>query len=132
VDDGFAELKAMGLRTVINLRTFHSDRRECAAAGLDYVKIPAQAWEAEEEEVVAFLEAAIDPNRLPVFVHCQHGADRTGLMCAVYRIAVQGWSRDEAISEMTKGGFGYHAIWQNLVQYLREFDIDAVRKKAGI
>jgi uncharacterized sulfatase len=131
-DEGFTELKRMGIKTVVNLRSVHSDRRECAAAGLDYVKITAQAWEAEEEEVVEFLKLAVDPIRLPIFVHCQHGADRTGLMCAAYRVAVQGWSREEAISEMTKGGFGHHTIWKGLVEYLRGFDIDDLRKKAGI
>ena len=27
-----------------------------------------------------------DTNAVPVLVRCQHGADRTGTMCAMYRI----------------------------------------------
>ena len=53
-------------------------------------------------------------------------------MCAIYRMAVQGWSKDDAIKEMTAGGFGYHSIWKNLVQYLRDLDMEALRKAAGL
>jgi tyrosine-protein phosphatase SIW14 len=35
-------------------------------------------------------------------------------MIAVYRIAVQGWSKAEAIREMTEGDFGFHRTWSNL------------------
>jgi len=123
---GFGSLKELGIKTVVNLRSLHSDRSFCAKHGLRYVKISAQAWEAEEEEVVDFLKTLADETGLPVFVHCQHGADRTGLMVAVYRIAVEGWSKEEAIAEMTEGGFGYHSIWQGLIEYIRDLDVDAL------
>ena len=45
-------------------------------------------WHAEDEDVVAFLKIASNTNNLPVFVHCQRGADRTGMMCAMYRIVL--------------------------------------------
>jgi len=131
-DEGFAELRRLGIRTVVNLRTFHSDRSETAEAGLDYVHIDAQAWDAEDEEVVDFLKIATDPERQPVFVHCQHGADRTGVMVAAYRIAVEGWSKDEAIREMTEGGYGFHSVWKNLVDYVRELDVGRIRREAEI
>ena len=53
-------------------------------------------------------------------------------MCAIYRIATEGWSKDEAIEEMTKGGFGYHSIWKNLVDYVRELDVDKIKRIAGL
>jgi hypothetical protein len=53
-------------------------------------------------------------------------------MCAVYRIAVQDWTRDEAIEEMTKGGFGHHAIWKNLVDFIRTLDVEQIKRAAGI
>ncbi len=45
-----------------------------------------------------FLRIVTDPKRVPVLVHCQAGADRTGTMCAVYRIAVRAgaWKRHPA------------------------------------
>ncbi len=129
---GFAQLAEMGIKTVLNLRTFHSDREQCERHGLDYVHINAQAWEIEDEEVISFLKVVTDKDRAPVFVHCQHGADRTGMMCALYRVIVQGWTREEAIREMTEGGFGFHAIWRNLINYVRDADIDALKRQAGI
>ncbi len=127
-DEGFAELKKLGIQTVVNLRSLHSDRSECEEAELDYVKINCQAWEAEEEEVVDFLKVLADPDRRPVFVHCQHGADRTGMMVAVYRVIAQGWSKEDAIAEMTEGGFGYHSIWKELIEYIEELDADHLRQ----
>jgi protein tyrosine/serine phosphatase len=90
------------------------------------------AWHAEDEDVVAFLKAAIDPKLQPVFVHCEHGSDRTGVCIASYRIAVQGWSKADAAREMTAGGYGFHDIWENLVDYLQDMDVRAMRQGAGI
>jgi protein tyrosine phosphatase len=73
-----------------------------------------------------------DPKRVPVLVHCQHGADRTGTMCALYRIAVQGWSKEEALREMQAGGFGFHGVWQDLVRFVDKLDIKRIQQKAGI
>jgi hypothetical protein len=53
-------------------------------------------------------------------------------MCAIYRIAVQGWSNDEAIEEMTKGGFGFYSGWKNLINYIRELDIEEIKRSAGL
>jgi len=91
-----------------------------------------KAWHAEEKELVRFLKIVSDKERQPVFVHCQYGSDRTGTMCATYRIAVQGWTKEEAIAEMTKGGFGFHGVWENLVEYIRKVDVEKIRKKAGL
>jgi protein tyrosine phosphatase (PTP) superfamily phosphohydrolase (DUF442 family) len=112
------QLEKLGVKTVVNLRSIHSDRSEMKGAGLTYEHITMTTWNVEDKDVVRFLRIVTDKSRTPVFVHCQHGADRTGTMCAIYRIAVQGWSKDEAIEEMTKGGFGYHSFWQNLPNYI--------------
>ena len=91
-----------------------------------------KTWHAEDEEVVRFLKIVTDGERTPAFVHCQRGADRTGTMCAIYRVAVQGWSKDEAIEEMTKGGFGFYSGWKNLIEYIRELDIVEIKRSAGL
>ena len=91
-----------------------------------------KAWHPEEKEAVRFLKIVTDPQRTPVLVHCQHGADRTGTMIAVYRIAVQGWSKAEAIREMTEGGFGFHWIWSNLPRWIQKLDIDRIKRQAGM
>lgn len=129
---GMRNLKQLGIKTIINLRSFHSDRDELGDTDLAYEHIYMKAWHPEEKEVVRFLKIVTDPRRTPVLVHCQHGADRTGAMIAVYRVAVQGWSKEEAIREMTTGGFGFHPLWRNLPRWIRKLDMDNLRKKAGI
>jgi len=129
---GMRQLKAMGIKTVINLRSFNSDRDELGDTGLGYEHIYMKAWHPEREDSIRFLQIVTDKNRTPVFVHCQHGADRTGLMCAIYRVAVCGWTKEEAIREMTEGGFGHHVIWSNLAKFIEDLEIDAIKKEAGI
>ncbi|MBW2527856.1 MAG: tyrosine-protein phosphatase [Deltaproteobacteria bacterium] len=129
---GMAELSRLGVRTVVNLRKLSSDRDLMGALPLDYEHLGMTAWDPDDEEVVAFLKIATDPARQPVFVHCKHGADRTGLVVAVYRVVVEGWSKQAAIREMTDGGYGFHSIWQNLVRYLEKLDVERIRQEAGL
>jgi len=129
---GMIQLKAMGVKTVVNLRKFHSDRDEIGETGLAYEHIYINPLHPEDEDVVRFLQIATDASRRPVFVHCQHGSDRTGLMCAAFRVAVQGWSKQEAIAEWTQGGFGFHESLRNLVKYFRKLDMEEIRRRAGL
>jgi len=130
--EGFRQLKAMGVRTVVNLRSFSSDRDGIGETGLGYEHIYSKAWHVEANEVVRFLQIVTDPARTPVFVHCKHGSDRTGTMCAIYRVAVQGWSKEDAIEEMTRGGFGFHQWFDNLIEFVRELDIEDMKRRAGL
>jgi protein tyrosine/serine phosphatase len=59
--------------------------------------------------------------------YCHRGADRTGMMTAIYRVAVQGWTKEQAIAEMTQGGFGFYSGWRNLVRYIRDLDIERLK-----
>jgi protein tyrosine/serine phosphatase len=130
--EGMRNLKVVGIQTIVNLRSFHSDLNGIEDMGLSYEYIYMKAWHPEQEDAVRFLQIVTDPRRSRVLVHCQHGADRTGTMCALYRIAVQGWTKEEAVREMTQGGFGFHEIWENLPNWFDSLDIEAIKKKAGI
>lgn len=127
---GFRELQAMGVKTVINLRYFFNERAEIAGTDLAYEEIPMHSWHAEDEDVVRFLRLVADKSRAPFFVHCHYGADRSGMLTGVYRIVVQGWSKEEAIAEMLRGEFGFHVIWQNLVDYLQNLDVEKLKQQA--
>jgi protein tyrosine phosphatase (PTP) superfamily phosphohydrolase (DUF442 family) len=130
--EGMRNLKALGIRTIVNLRSFHSDRDKIKGTGLGYEHIYMKAWHPEEEDAVRFLRIVTTPKRAPVLVHCQHGADRTGTMCAIYRVAVHGWSKEEALREMTDGGFGFHGIWEDLIRWIDSLDLEKIKKEAGI
>jgi len=130
--EGMRNLRAIGVETIVNLRSFHSDRHEIGDTGLAYEHIYMKAWHPEEDDAVRFLQIVANPRRDPVLVHCQHGADRTGTMCALYRVAVQGWSKKEAVEEMSQGEFGFHGIWDNLIQWINALDVERIKKRAGI
>ena len=130
--EGMEQLEKLGIKTVVNLRSLHSDRDEISDTGLAYEHIRMKTWNPETEDVVRFLKVVTDSNRTPVFVHCQRGADRIGMMCAIYRAAVQGWSEAEAAEEMTKGGFGFYSGWQDLIDYVLKLDVDEIRRGAAL
>jgi protein tyrosine/serine phosphatase len=129
---GMAELKAMGIKTVLNLRTLHSDRDEIVGIDLKQSRLHMKPWRVEEEDVVRFLKLAADTNNLPLFVHCQRGADRTGMLCAMYRITICGWTREEALREMREGGFNFYPGWQDIVTYVEKVDVDRLKRKAKL
>ena len=130
--EGMKQLKAMGIKTVVNLRQHHSDDEILSGVDLACENLPTSAFEITADEVVAFLRIATDPARQPVFVHCKHGADRTGVMCAAYRMVVQGWTRDEALEEMTEGGFGHSRVWFNLRRFVERMDVADIRLRTGL
>ena len=118
-DEGLDSLKAMGVRTVVNLRHHHGHREEkaCRDRELDYVWITLESSDApSDEDVRRFLQIASDPKRRPLFFHCMHGQDRTGTMCASYRLAVDGWPLGKALAEMDS--FGFNPVWKDLRAYV--------------
>jgi protein tyrosine/serine phosphatase len=125
--EGMRNLERLGVRKVINLRSDHSDEAAVAGTSLALEEIGLNAWHADEARIILVLSVLSDPSGGPYLVHCQHGADRTGLISAMYRIAIQSWSRREAIREMLKGGYGFHSIWHNLIVYLATVDVERVR-----
>ncbi len=125
-------LEKMGIKSIINLRSLHSDEDEIASTGLRNFRIDSVATNIALEEVAAFLKVMSDPQNLPALVHCQHGSDRTGTMCAFYRILHDGWTREEAIAELTGGGYGFHYIYDRpILELIRTADLDRLRQLSG-
>ena len=129
---GFKNLQAMGIRTVVNLRWMHSDRDKIRGTELGYEHITFNPLHPEDKEVVRFLKIVNESSNHPIFVHCAYGSDRTGMMCAIYRVAVQGWGKEAAIAEWTEGDFGFHDVYQDLIKYVRELDIARMKRLAGM
>jgi len=116
---GLDSLQKLGIRTVINLRHYHgtSEEQGCRERGIGYVRIVLESSDApKDDDVRLFLQVVTDPARQPVYVHCWRGKDRTGVMVAAFRMAVQGWTRDEALREMDE--FGFYRGWRDLRAYV--------------
>ncbi len=122
-DEGLKQLKAMGIKTIIDFRSYHSTQKEVAAAGMTPVEIPLKAdlgsTPPDDGELKKFFEVVLDPAKQPVYIHCAFGKDRTGTMAAVYRLEMDGWTPDEALQEME--AFGYHNIYRDLIAFVRSY-----------
>jgi protein tyrosine/serine phosphatase len=117
--EGLDSIKRLGIRTVVNLRHYHgaSEEQGCRERGIDYVRIGLESSDAPNDaDVRRFLRVVTDPARQPVYVHCWRGKDRTGVMVAAFRMAVQGWTRDQALEEMD--AFGFYSGWRDLRAYV--------------
>ncbi len=111
---GLDELKALGIKTFVDLRG-ESERakreREWARDnGIAYYQIPMTVYEQPtEEQAIEFLEIVLNKRNKPVFIHCSSGRDRTGTLIAMYRVVVNGWTIKQAYKEARKlGFFPYH------------------------
>ncbi|MGK5065657.1 tyrosine-protein phosphatase [Janthinobacterium sp. LB3P112] len=123
-----AQLQALGVKTVISLRSFHSDTQVLDGSGIRAVRIPINTWAIRDKHVIDTMRAIRAAGQHgPVLLHCLHGADRTGMMAAMYRMLYQDWPREKAIDELKNGGYGYHAVWKNIESYLKRVDVVALR-----
>jgi protein tyrosine/serine phosphatase len=117
----YPDLAALGVKTVIDLT---ADGRSDEAglvqrAGMKFYRIPLTTSEQPPEAAVTqFLKLVNDPANWPVFVHCQGGRHRTGVMTAVYRMTNDGWSANQAYDEMRQyhfEGFPGHPVLKSFV-----------------
>ncbi len=109
--DEFRQLKALGVKTVIDLRLdAKKDSRELAeAAGLVYVNIPIDDSKRPSDQDVATFFKVIDEMDGAAYVHCAGGRHRTGSMIAVYRMTQNGWNVDQAYQEMLN--YDFYTRW---------------------
>ncbi len=122
---GLAELKKLGVTTIVDLRGNRGpvarERAEVEALGMRFVDIPVGGWSAPSNAQVAeFLKLFEDEAKPKIFVHCYFGQDRSGVMVAAYRIAQQNWTADQALAEMDSFGFLAH-LYPGMKSYVRKF-----------
>lgn len=124
-------LAAAGIRSVVNLREYHSDRDEVDGTGLHLVELRLDAGDLTYLQLVAALRALLAAPK-PVVVHCWQGADRTGAVVAGWRVAVDGWTPAQALEEMVAGGFGHSVFYDNLRALVAGLDRAQLRADAGL
>ena len=104
----FAQLKRLGIRTVIDLREDYKKDEETSVRdlGMNFFRIPLKTRVAATAEQTAFFLGLVnDPANWPVYVHCKGGRHRTGAMTGIYRITHDGWTADQVWEEMKKYDF---------------------------
>lgn len=105
---GFAFLRDLGIKTIVNLRRDDSERPLVESLGMKFIHIPMVlrflGGRLSEDAVKTFVAAVDDPGNGPIFVHCKRGADRTGAFVALYRMMRDGWNVDRAYGEARDTG----------------------------
>lgn len=109
-EEGFRRLRDMGVKVIVNLRLAADavktgEQRIVEGLDMKYVNLPVQdgnfftrSRTVPEAVMRSFLEL-VDGAEGPVFVHCRRGADRTGAVVGMYRVARHGWEGDRAYRE---------------------------------
>jgi len=122
---GFQKLAEMGITIVVDLRERgrDSERKQVTKLGMRFVEMPWMCFHPKDTDMAQFLRLLRDNRGKKVFVHCQTGDDRTGMMVAAYRMAEQGWTAEEAMKEMEAYGFtsSHHLICPGLSSYEAQF-----------
>lgn len=120
-------LEQLRIGTVINFLP-ESDAPWLKASDIKQVQLTYRTNHVDDSDVLVALRAIQEAEADgPVLMHCKHGSDRTGLMAAMYRVVVQGWSKEDALNEMTQGGFGSSNGFRDGVRYMMKADIGKLR-----
>jgi len=126
----YADLAALGVKTVIDL-TKDGDTAEpgiVQGLGMKFYRIPMTTHQPPStEQLEQFLKLVDDPAKQPVYVHCQGGRHRTGLLTAVYRMNDDGWSAERAFSEMKQYKFGADFLHSEFKQFVYAYQPDHSR-----
>ncbi len=104
----------IGMRTIVNLRSeqethqgswYQEEKKFAEAKGINLVNIPLLPdTPPTPSQIRQFLDIMRNPDMLPVLVHCEMGVIRTGMMVAVYRIAVQQETNRKVVEELPMFG----------------------------
>ena len=125
-------LRKNNINTLINLRFFdrNDDRQAFGKTSLTLVNTPLLTWSITPQEVARVLWQIEQHQRNgAVLVHCYHGADRTGLISAMYRVVYQNWELNEAKREMMEGPYGFHSVWKNIEGFFNDKNINEIKQE---
>jgi protein tyrosine/serine phosphatase len=118
-----ASLQKLGVKTIIDLRmpgeVWKQEDAEAAGMGIFYTNVPLPGFSRPADAQVQKLLGMLDTMPGPIYVHCQHGCDRTGTVIACYRIRHAQWDRAEALKEARH--YGISILEQGMLRYVLDF-----------
>jgi len=103
-EKAYATAAANGFRSVLSLRTagegfdLVKERSAVGNSGLRYHNIPVISAAPQPEQADQFVRLVKEPANHPMLITCA-SANRVGAFMMIYRVAVQGWSEERALSE---------------------------------
>lgn len=137
-DLDLVKMKAAGVTAIINLRNeevlVKREEQRAKALGMKFYNIPMDVFNKPTPSTIKKFFSVIDnSNNHPVYVHCLHGQDRTGTMMALFRIERQGWSANQAYTEMVSCGFrpGFSRLSEVVFDRADALGVGGVRPSGG-
>jgi protein tyrosine/serine phosphatase len=125
-DTSLATLQKLGVKTIIDLRmpgeVWKLEGADALARGIFYTNVPLPGFSRPADAQMQKLLGMLDTLPGPIFVHCQHGCDRTGTLIACYRIRHAQWPASKALKEAKD--YGISILEQGMLRYVRDFDRD--------
>ncbi len=126
--EGFKALESkLKVQTDVDLRLNHSDAPLLAGTQIISASAPMSTFMSQADLTKALKLIVAAEKHGAVVVHCERGADRTGAVIALYRVVVQGWTKEKAITEMEHGGFHFDFLQFNIPYLIRHADVAAIR-----
>jgi uncharacterized protein (TIGR01244 family) len=116
---GVKAYAAFGIKTILSVQDYGlspeeaaTERKWAEAAGIRFLHVPMHGLRKPRvEQIRAALAHLQNPANFPILVHCQKGSDRTGIVVASYRIAVDNWPVERAKDDMYNFGHSYLLSW---------------------
>ncbi len=120
---GIKELSAIGVKVSLNLDddavAIKAEKKYTQQVGMQMISRPMSGfWSPTDAQIKDILGIVANPANRPIYIHCKHGQDRTGLVVALYRITQEGWTPAEARKEML--ALGFHTMLLPLNHYFEE------------
>jgi len=102
-----ADKNKRDIKTIINLRgvrncsSFFLEKETCEKHNLQLINFPVTSRAAPKIETILAAKKLFNEIEYPVIMHCKSGADRAGLMSALYLILHKNISVDEAKKQLS-------------------------------
>jgi len=124
----FKMIDSIGIKSVLNLRSSQTDSDYINKLTLNLYNVEMLPYNFDDKEIIKALRILMYSPK-PIVVHCLYGSDRTGVVIAMYRIIFQNWTKEQALNEMENGGYGFHKIYFNIPHYIRNANIEKLKKE---
>jgi len=126
------------IKSVINLRGanpaaawYRGELAASRARGVVHYDVPLSANDMVAPDVMAKIDALLRSAPKPVLIHCQSGADRTGLVAAIYEYAIAARPAEEAEEQLSLRFGHVPYLWSRTGAMDRSFEI-FVRQRPAI